>query len=208
MPRQNPRNIPVGNPVTNVKSAAVPPNPSLYKSPQWTDILSVPVRTPMFTGNWATNVQTDNGLVPFSTILGLVSQTWIIFWQSLKNAGGGSSSGGVFHRTLDLKDTTIRDNAADDVVVYEPGTAQFVVATLRDAIAADLTVNLNLWIAGVSNLVGTFTIPKTTPVHTALQFSSFSTTVFPNLSVLTWDVTASDGSIDPGGVASFTVVWQ
>lgn len=194
MPRQNARDIPVGNPATQIKSASVPPSARLYNRPQWTDIPAVPTRTPMFDGDMSA--------------VGKLTRTWILFFESLHGGGASSGGGGVFHRTLDLKDTTVRNDAADDVVVYEPGTAQFVVATLRKTITADLTCRLNLWVAGVSSAVGTFTIPKATPVHSALQFTSLLTTAFPNLSVLTWDVVNSDGSADGGGVASFTVVWQ
>jgi hypothetical protein len=56
--------------------------------------------------------------------------------------------------------------------------------------------------------VGTFTIPLATPIDTPVRFTSFTNAVLPDMSTFTWDVTASDGSQDAAGIASFTIEWQ
>jgi hypothetical protein len=117
----------------------------------------------------------------------------------------------TYQRTLTVRDTTIANNCGPNPTVFIAGTAQNMTGVLRLAIAADLTVRLNLVIAGVSTPLITGTIPAATAVSTVLTFTVFAigaTLAMPLDAVLIPDVVASDGSIDPGGVASFTLVWK
>jgi hypothetical protein len=114
-------------------------------------------------------------------------------------------------RTLLLKNLTVGTNIADNVTVYATGTAQSLTGVLRDVIAADLEININMVTGGVSNLLINATIPAATPVDTVLTFTAFAGGSFPILplnAVLTADIVTSDGSIDINGVASFTLLWM
>jgi hypothetical protein len=131
----------------------------------------------------------------------------------MNKEGGGGGATGPFWRTLDLKDTTVGNDIADATVVHGATTGAsskclLAAGVLRQGIGADLTVRLNIWVGGLSSVVGTFTLPASTHINTAVSFTAFTTTAFPDLAVLTWDVTASDGSQAPAGVATFTVWWQ
>jgi hypothetical protein len=113
-------------------------------------------------------------------------------------------------RTLLLKNLTVGTNIADNITVYATGTAQSLTGVLRDTIAADLEININMVTGGVSNLLINATIPAATPVDTVLTFTAFAGGSFPILpldAVLTADIVASDGSIDVDGIASFTLLW-
>jgi hypothetical protein len=158
----------------------------------------------------------------FTANNGNLTRTWIIFFERLlKATGSGSGTGGgtggaagPFQRTLLLKDTTVGNDIADHVVVYgsssgHTSTAQRMVAVLRKAITSDLTVRINLYSsAGVLlGVVGTYTIPHATAINTVITSTTFTTSSLPDESVLTWDVTASDGSADGAGVATVTLEW-
>lgn len=129
--------------------------------------------------------------------------------QPAATAASGAASPKLFQRTLLLKDTTVGNDIADHVTVYGGGahTATLVTGTLRKAIAADLTVRINNVSPAGTVVVGTFTIPSATPVDTPVEFSGFTTWSLPEMSVFTWDVTASDGSKNSAGIASFTIEW-
>jgi hypothetical protein len=120
---------------------------------------------------------------------------------------------GPFLRTIDLKDTTVGNNIADVVVVHGAKTGQastvvLVAGVLRTAISTSLTLRINNVTTGGTNVVGTFTIPSATAVNTPVAFTTFTTSTLPDLSALTWDVTASDGSVAADGVASFSIWWM
>jgi|SRR5581483_6488809 len=189
------------------------PGPSqlaLAKERNLTPIPKEPIRNPIFDGDG-----TDQGR-DITAHLGNINRTWVYYWQKRFQGGGGAGPGGGFEwRTLLLKDTTVGSNIADAVVVTtipQGGVAscQEVIGVLRKTISADLTVRLNIYVAGVKKLVGSFTIPKATAIFTAIRFqpNAMTTTAFPDLGVLVWDVVASGGEKDNGGVASFTVVYQ
>lgn len=125
------------------------------------------------------------------------------------NAASGAGAE-LFQRTLLLKDTTVGNDIADHVTCFGGGThtAILVTGVLRKAIASDLTVRIKN-VSGLGNVtVGTFTIPLATPIDTPVRFTSFTNAVLPDMSTFTWDVTASDGSQDAAGIASFTIEWQ
>jgi hypothetical protein len=114
-------------------------------------------------------------------------------------------------RTLLLKNLTVGNNIADNITVYAAGVVQNMTGVLRLAIVSNLTVRINYIVAGVSNVLITATIPSTTAVDTVLTFTAFTPTTpftLPLDAVLTADITASDGSSDPDGVASFTLLWM
>jgi hypothetical protein len=157
----------------------------------------------------------------FTANNGNLTRTWLIFFERLLNGQAGATgapgpggSAGPFQRTLLLKDTTIGNDIADHVVVYgsssgHTSTAARMVAVLRKPISSDLTVRINLYSSTGTFLgvVGTYTIPHATAINTVITSTTFTTSSLPDQSVLTWDVTASDGSTDGGGIASFTLEW-
>lgn len=117
---------------------------------------------------------------------------------------GKAGPGPVYIRTLLVKNTQVGNDIADHIVIQKTGTASQVVGVLRLAIAADLAININLNGA----LLITCTIPLATSVDTPLTFTSFSSTALTANDVLSFDITASDGSLDVAGVASFTLEWS
>ncbi len=142
--------------------------------------------------------------------------SYLEFWQGLgggNSAGSGSLTAGSTNdsvsvgsgvRTILLRDTTIANHATDDVTVYSTGTATRLVGVLRDAITADLTIQ----IVKNGTTIMTATIPHTTAVDTPITFTSFSSTAFTDGDVLSVNITASDGLIDYRGVAAYTLQWS
>lgn len=123
-----------------------------------------------------------------------------------------AAAGQLFWRTLDLNNAAVGNNIAPNVIVFgaAAGPSHTIVGlagVLRLAITEDLTVQINNVSPAGTVSVGSFTIPAATPVDTPVVFSAFDNIVLPDLSVLTFDVTASDGSADPDGVATFTLAW-
>jgi len=116
-------------------------------------------------------------------------------------------------RTLLLKDTAVGNDIADHTTVYAGGTGRRMTGVLRTAIAADLTVRVKKYtvaspVVAASTII-TLTIPASTPVNTPITQTTFTDDPqqFYDGDVLIWDVTASDGSVDAAGVASFTLEW-
>ncbi len=113
-------------------------------------------------------------------------------------------------RVLDINNTAVGNNIAHAQPIYKTGNAVRVMGVLRMAIAADLVVRANITRAGVTTPIITITIPLATAPLVVVTADAFATN--PQLlldgDVLTWDVTASDGSVDINGVASCTLVWQ
>ena len=125
---------------------------------------------------------------------GNLTRTWIIFFERLgmvqESAGGAV---GPYHRTLLLKDTTVSDDIAARLV-----------GVLRVAIESDLTVRCNL---NGDELI-TLMIPAATAIDTPVESTTFEgETALEDGDVISWDVTASDDSMDGAGVASFTLEW-
>jgi hypothetical protein len=152
----------------------------------------VPIQTPMFNEDSAAALT--------------LTRTWVIFFERLGRGNGGGGAAGPYQRTVLLKDTTVGNDIADHVTVWgAAGTISIVTGVLRVAIASDLTLRIK--IDGVT--LGSFTIPHATAVDTPIEFTTFAGSPAVALEqVFSWDVTASDGSIDAAGVASFTVSWQ
>ena len=152
-----------------------------------TPVPRVPIQTPMFE-------QGPDGAAR-------LTRTWIIFLERLTHLAGG---GGPYVRTLLLKDTTVANDVADHVPIWVAGGAIRAIAVLRKAITADLQVRVNLDGAHILTL----TVPHTTAVDKPVTSAAFTTKDFGDIAVLSWDVLASDGSKDAGGVCSLTVEWQ
>ena len=138
----------------------------------------------------------------FTAENGNLDRTWIIFFESLKGSSStGGGAVGPYIRTLLLKDTTAGNDIADHVPIWVKGKAARVIAILRKTISSDLIVRINL--DGVALI--TVTIPGATAIDTPIIATEFMTTQLADLQVLTWDVTASDGSKDANGIASLTL---
>lgn len=96
------------------------------------------------------------------------------------------------------------DDIADHTTVYVAGTASRLVGVLRVAITEDLVVRCNV---NGDELI-TLTIPLATAVDTPVESTTFEgETALADGDVISWDVTASDDSMDGAGVASFTLEW-
>lgn len=163
---------------------------------------------------------------PFEHLIQHIKQTDPMLYEALRRASSqivnisnyGTPDGTTitpekqkqtFQRTLLLKDLTVGDDIADHVDVYgasKGGTSTItrITAVLRRTIVADLTLRIK----ADDVEIGTFTVPLGTGINSVQTFTSFLHSSLPDKAVLSWDVTASDGSIDAGGIASFTVEWQ
>ena len=161
----------------------------------------VPIQTPMFDER------------------GNLTRTWIIFFERLgqvEDAGTTPPAPGStrpFQRTLLIKDTTVGEDIADHVTVYEPGTATKVTAVLRVGLLSDLTVRINRNVVdglGVvhSNPLTSITIPAGTVPDVVIDFPGVAGTALEENDVLSWDIVAGDGQQDGYGVASVTLEWK
>ncbi len=112
-----------------------------------------------------------------------------------------TGAAGPFIRTLLVKDATVGNDIADRVPIYVTSKAVRVLGVLRKAISADLTVRIKL----NGTAIATVTIPSATAIGVSVVSTTFVNSTLPDKSVLSWDITASDGSKDVNGVASFTV---
>jgi hypothetical protein len=140
---------------------------------------------------------------PGATFDWQLNRTWWLFFEKLAKAKGGKG-GGPYVRTLLLKNTAVGNDIADRVPIWQAGTGVRVIGVLRDLITSDLTVRVNM----NGTPLTTLTIPHGTAKGTPVLGTAFTPPGVTDLAVLSWDVTASDGSTDPNGVASFTVQWQ
>lgn len=141
---------------------------------------------------------------------GLFTREWWLYFHEVyaglgklqdKATDGGTGTAGPYIRTLLVKDTTVGNDIADRVPIFIASKAVRVIGVLRKAIASDLTVRIKL----DGTTIATVTIPSATAVGVAVVSTTFVNSTLPDKSVLSWDITASDGSTDANGVASFTV---
>jgi hypothetical protein len=155
-----------------------------------------PIRTPL----------TDDPNEPQTT------KQWWYYWQQLSQRieevaatpPAAAAGGGPYIRTLLLKDCTIGNDIADHVPIYVAGTAVRLIGVLRKTITSNLTVRVKL--NGMALI--TLTIGPSVAVDYPVIGATFTPPGLPDLGILTWDVTASDGSSDLNGVASFTLQWS
>jgi hypothetical protein len=119
------------------------------------------------------------------------------------NGGGGGAPGPqAFWRVFDIHNTATGTNVGPVLTVQEGGAGIKITAVLRTAITADLVVRVN---ANAVEL-GTITVPLATPVNTEVAIS-IQTKRLVKGQPITWDIVASDGSFNPNGVATVTVLW-
>jgi hypothetical protein len=109
-----------------------------------------------------------------------------------------------FVRTLLIKDTTVGTDVADHVTIFASGTAMRLTGVLRKQIMADLVLQVNL--NGAAFIAAT--IPQATAVDSVLTFNEFATVALADGSVLSAGISASDGTADVNGIASFTLEWE
>lgn len=169
---------------------------STKKKNQTTNIPRVPKDTPMFDGDG------------FAGLNAKLNRTWMIFFErnqtSTTTTTTPATAGGPYIRTLLIKDTTPGPDVADHVPIWVKGTAMRVIGVLRKTITADLGVGVVLNGAAMLKL----TIPKETAVNTPVVSTAFISSDMPDLSILSFSITGSDGSKDAGGIASVTVQFQ
>lgn len=109
----------------------------------------------------------------------------------------------IFSRTLLIKDTATGDNIADNVTVQASGKGIRIAAVLRTEIVSDLVVRVNK----DDTEVAVLTMPAALAVRTEMEIP-ITEIQFTDKEILTWDILASDGSVEANGVASVTVEWQ
>jgi hypothetical protein len=177
---------------------------------------------PTSTGNSGSNVLQE----PIGHLIQHVKQYDPMLYEALQRVGSQVNSVSnvvnnnlnalpqLFKRTIDIYDTTVGNSIAPMQPVYgsTPGdtqTAILVEAVLTNTIGSDLTLRINnIDSTGTSQVVGLFTIPAATPVGLTLLLNTFMNASMPYNSVLSWDITASDGSTNKYGVATFNLWWQ
>ena len=148
---------------------------------------------------------------PFFDEDGNLTRTWIIFFERLKSQI--SSGGGPYQRTLLIKNSAVGDNIADVTTVWVDGTAARITGVLRTAIEADLVVRVRYNTpddpSTINELI-TLTIPAATAINTPVSSTDFTpdSLALGDQVCLLWDITASDGQADAGGVASVTLQWE
>jgi hypothetical protein len=160
-----------------------------------------PVRNPMFQGDDLSGTGWH------------LTRVWYIFFEQLARqaalrivaAAEEPDGTGVETniRTLVLKDTAIGDDIADHVTAYVPGTARRITGVLRRPAGSDLAIRVNK--NGTEFVV--ITIPAGTAIDTPVEETAFADPAIADGDVFSWDVTASDGSADRAGVATFTLEW-
>lgn len=123
----------------------------------------------------------------------------------------------IGHRVLDLYDLTVGNDIAPHQYCFMTGwvpphigtvyagPGRRIVGQLRKTIAADLTVRFNNVTQGI--VIGSITIPSATTTTVTVLGPDITGITFRDLDVFTVDITASDGSSDVNGVASFTIEW-
>lgn len=160
-------------------------------------IPTVPIRTDFFDGD------------------GRITRPWVIFFERIRKSleqlteqvgeAGTGTGGGPYIRTLLINDTVLRADTAHHVPIYIAGSAMRVIGVLAQPILSDLTIEIKL----NGTVILTPTIPYTTAVDTPLTWTAFVDGTLGDLGVLTWGVTASDGSLNAvTGIATFTLEWS
>src|SRR6266568_377499 len=116
---------------------------------------------------------------------------------------------GTYQRTVLLKDLTIGNNIADNVVIWGPVNytgqyqAKVVEVVLRKAITQDLHVDLTMKGVVYTNII----VPHTLIPMVPMNFINFINAIFPNDGVFSANITASDGSVDIDGICSLTTLY-
>jgi hypothetical protein len=140
----------------------------------------------------------------------VLSRTWMIFFERLgrieavETGTPGEAGPDLIWRTLLVKDTAVGDDIADHVTAQATGTAIRFEGVLRIPIIGSLGVRVRK----NDVLFCTLGIPASTPIDTVVSIDTFGDPSITEGDVFAWDITASDGSVDSAGVASFTLYWE
>ncbi len=127
------------------------------------------------------------------------------------SSAGTAAAAGVDWRTLLIRNCTVANDVADHLPCMGTSPTHQIVlvrGVLGRTISSTLTVRINSTIAGVTSVIGSFSLPSTTPLDTDVDFTSFTTASVADGSVFTFDITAGDGSTSSAGVATFTIVFK
>lgn len=112
--------------------------------------------------------------------------------------------------TFDLNDTTVNTDVTPHVPVRFPGNALELTGVVKKDITADLVCNVKQTTSSGTTTLGSITIPAHTLLNKTISVTSF-TNKPQKLAVgdiLSIDITASDGSSDPDGVATVVLRWE
>ncbi len=120
------------------------------------------------------------------------------------DGGGGSGAPApqAFWRVFDIHNTSTGTNVGPVLTAQSTGPGIRIIGVLRNAISSDLVVVVNVG----GEVLETITIPTATPIDTEVSVS-IKTKKLIKGQAITWDITDSDGSFDPNGVATITVLW-
>ena len=167
-------------------------------------------------GKSGSNIKTE----PFEHLIQHIKQYDPMLYEALKRASYQITQTGntvtniisapppsgiaIYNRTLDINNTTVGTDIAHRVPVQAVGTLYRVVGVLRLSIGADLTVE----VVKNGTAIITITIPSATAPGTPVVTTPGSPVPMVVDDVLSWNITASDGSMDDDGVASVTVEWK
>ncbi len=128
--------------------------------------------------------------------------------------GAGALVSTIYTAVFGLSDLTVGSSIAplgpavmDIVPTSSPlqhyvGNGVRIIAVLKKAITADLEVHINVG-ANTWDVI----VPSTTSAG-GIVVVDISGSTINDLEIFSIDVIASDGSIDPNGIATFTVEWQ
>jgi hypothetical protein len=156
----------------------------------------VPIQTPMFDAQ------------------GLLTRTWVIFFERLGLLGQRGSDGaatGPYVRVLLLKDLTVGNDIAEHQYIFLPTPAsetavgRRIVAVLTRPITADLVVRFRN--ITQSSVIASITVPAATPIDTPVQVDITNITL-QDEDVIGADITASDGQVNAQGICAMTLEWE
>ncbi len=119
--------------------------------------------------------------------------------------GGGGSSQRFYDSRFLLRNTAVGNDIADMISVYGSGLGYRLTGMLHEVISSDLTIRINK----AASPIITFTLPSSTAVGVNVESTTFNSDPqpFTDGEPLTFDVTASDGSISATGIASYMLEW-
>ena len=151
----------------------------------------VPIQTPMFDEQ------------------GLLTRTWVIFFERLGNWTEISGGLGPYIRVLLLKDLTVTDDCAEHQYIFLPpaseiGTGRRIVGVLKETITADLKVRFRN-VTKATDM--TITIPAATAVDEPVELD-ITDVEFADKDVIAPDILASDGTQNARGIAAITLEWE
>jgi len=159
-----------------------------YKPKSASDITLVPTLTDFFT-SWPSGWK------------GALTRQWLLFFQSLQTWARPQT----FWRTAGLVDLTAGADIAQWVPAQAPGTALRVDLVLRKPITSNLVVTIK---QNGTPLI-TCTVDAQVVPGKVLTYTQFLTSgAIAQGDVFSWAISSSDGTTDPNGVATLTLLWR